>query len=122
MSYCRFSTDDFACDVYAYADVSGGFTTLQGRGDRARSGDRVTGWRTTRTACCAGDPTQRRNPIQGPCSWKGTYLACSNVSSTGLSGLLKPSVATRSPSVSLAYEQLSSWVPGPLRNLEAGRA
>lgn len=26
MSYCRFSSDDFQCDVYAYEDVSGGWT------------------------------------------------------------------------------------------------
>ena len=26
MSYCRWSTDDFQCDIYAYADVSGGYT------------------------------------------------------------------------------------------------
>lgn len=27
MSYCRWSSDNFACDVYCYADVSGGYTT-----------------------------------------------------------------------------------------------
>lgn len=27
MSYCRWSSDDFQCDVYTYADVSGGYTT-----------------------------------------------------------------------------------------------
>ena len=27
MSYCRFSSDGFQCDVYVYADVSGGWTT-----------------------------------------------------------------------------------------------
>lgn len=27
MSYCRWSTDDFQCDLYVYADVGGGFTT-----------------------------------------------------------------------------------------------
>ena len=27
MSYCRWSSDDFACDVYCYEDVSGGYTT-----------------------------------------------------------------------------------------------
>ncbi len=27
MSYCRFSTDDFQCDLYCYEDCSGGFTT-----------------------------------------------------------------------------------------------
>lgn len=27
MSYCRFSSDNFACDLYCYADVSGGYTT-----------------------------------------------------------------------------------------------
>lgn len=27
MSYCRWSSDDFACDVYVYADVAGGWTT-----------------------------------------------------------------------------------------------
>lgn len=27
MSYCRFSTDDFQCDLYCYADVNGGYTT-----------------------------------------------------------------------------------------------
>lgn len=26
MSYCRWSTDDFQCDLYVYADVSGGWT------------------------------------------------------------------------------------------------
>ena len=26
MSYCRFSTDDCSCDLYAYADVDGGYT------------------------------------------------------------------------------------------------
>lgn len=26
MSYCRWSTDDFKCDIYAYGDVSGGYT------------------------------------------------------------------------------------------------
>ena len=25
MAYCRFSSDDFQCDLYVYADVSGGF-------------------------------------------------------------------------------------------------
>jgi len=28
MSYCRWSTDDFQCDVYVYSDVSGGITTV----------------------------------------------------------------------------------------------
>ncbi len=27
MSYCRFSNDDYQCDVYCYEDVTGGFTT-----------------------------------------------------------------------------------------------
>lgn len=27
MSYCRFSSDDYQCDVYCFADVGGGFTT-----------------------------------------------------------------------------------------------
>lgn len=27
MSYCRWSSDDFRCDVYTYADVAGGYTT-----------------------------------------------------------------------------------------------
>ncbi len=27
MSYCRWSTDDFQCDLYCYEDVSGGYTT-----------------------------------------------------------------------------------------------
>lgn len=27
MSYCRFSSDDWQCDVYVYEDVSGGWTT-----------------------------------------------------------------------------------------------
>lgn len=27
MSYCRWSTDDFQCDLYVYADVAGGYTT-----------------------------------------------------------------------------------------------
>jgi|WetSurMetagenome_2_1015567.scaffolds.fasta_scaffold148707_3 hypothetical protein len=27
MSYCRFSSDNFNCDLYIYEDVSGGFTT-----------------------------------------------------------------------------------------------
>lgn len=27
MSYCRWSNDDFQCDVYCYEDVNGGFTT-----------------------------------------------------------------------------------------------
>ena len=27
MSYCRWSSDDFACDLYCYADVNGGWTT-----------------------------------------------------------------------------------------------
>lgn len=27
MSYCRWSSDDFRCDIYCYEDVSGGFTT-----------------------------------------------------------------------------------------------
>lgn len=27
MSYCRFSSCDFQCDVYVYADVCGGITT-----------------------------------------------------------------------------------------------
>lgn len=27
MSYCRFSDDDYQCDVYCYEDVLGGFTT-----------------------------------------------------------------------------------------------
>ena len=27
MSYCRWSTDDFQCDLYVYADVNGGYTT-----------------------------------------------------------------------------------------------
>lgn len=26
MSYCRWSTDDFQCDLYVYADVAGGWT------------------------------------------------------------------------------------------------
>jgi hypothetical protein len=26
MSYCRWSSDDFACDVYVYADIQGGYT------------------------------------------------------------------------------------------------
>lgn len=27
MSYCRWSSEDFSCDVYCYADCSGGYTT-----------------------------------------------------------------------------------------------
>lgn len=27
MSYCRFSTNDFQCDVYVYGDTMGGWTT-----------------------------------------------------------------------------------------------
>lgn len=27
MSYCRWSTDDFQCDLYCYEDCGGGFTT-----------------------------------------------------------------------------------------------
>lgn len=27
MSYCRWSSDDFACDLYCYEDVRGGYTT-----------------------------------------------------------------------------------------------
>lgn len=27
MSYCRWSSDDFQCDVYVYEDVCGGWTT-----------------------------------------------------------------------------------------------
>lgn len=27
MSYCRFSNDDYQCDVYCYQSVGGGFTT-----------------------------------------------------------------------------------------------
>jgi hypothetical protein len=27
MSYCRWSTDSFSCDLYCYEDVSGGWTT-----------------------------------------------------------------------------------------------
>lgn len=27
MSYCRWSTDDFLCDLYCYEDCAGGFTT-----------------------------------------------------------------------------------------------
>lgn len=27
MSYCRFSSNNFACDVYVYEDVAGGWTT-----------------------------------------------------------------------------------------------
>lgn len=26
MSYCRWSTDNFECDIYAYEDVNGGYT------------------------------------------------------------------------------------------------
>lgn len=26
MSYCRFSTDDFQCDLYVYSDAHGGYT------------------------------------------------------------------------------------------------
>lgn len=28
MSYCRFSSDNFQSDVYVYADVYGGYTTM----------------------------------------------------------------------------------------------
>jgi hypothetical protein len=27
MSYCRWSTDNFKCDLYCYGDVNGGYTT-----------------------------------------------------------------------------------------------
>lgn len=27
MAYCRFSTDDFKCDLYIYEDCNGGYTT-----------------------------------------------------------------------------------------------
>ena len=27
MSYCRWSSDDYLCDVYCYEDVSGGYST-----------------------------------------------------------------------------------------------
>jgi len=27
MAYCRFSTDDFKCDIYVYEDCNGGYTT-----------------------------------------------------------------------------------------------
>lgn len=31
MSYCRFSSDDFQCDLYSYEDCNGGFTTWVAR-------------------------------------------------------------------------------------------
>lgn len=36
MSYCRWSSDDFMCDLYCYADVSGGWTTHVAARRRAR--------------------------------------------------------------------------------------
>ena len=35
MAYCRFSTDDFRCDFYAYEDAGGGYT-LHVAGSRLR--------------------------------------------------------------------------------------
>ena len=32
MSYCRWSTDDYQCDIYAYADVGGGVSVHVARG------------------------------------------------------------------------------------------
>lgn len=38
MSYCRWSSDDFQCDLYCYADTSGGYTThVAGRRRTSRS-------------------------------------------------------------------------------------
>src|SRR6187549_3775379 len=36
MSYCRFSSDGFQCDVYVYADVRGGYTTHVASSRRSR--------------------------------------------------------------------------------------
>jgi hypothetical protein len=41
MSYCRWSSDGFQCDVYAYEDVYGGFTVHVAANRRPR---RVTDW------------------------------------------------------------------------------
>jgi hypothetical protein len=39
MSYCRWSSDDYQCDVYVYEDVGGGWTTwVAGRTRRLREG------------------------------------------------------------------------------------
>lgn len=37
MAYCRFSSDDFRCDVYVYEDVTGGWTTHVAGNRRAES-------------------------------------------------------------------------------------
>jgi hypothetical protein len=42
MSYCRWSSDHFECDVYVYADVSGGWTThVAGRRRKHRVPDDI---------------------------------------------------------------------------------
>lgn len=39
MSYCRWSSDNFECDLYCYSDVNGGYTTHVA--GRRRQGDEL---------------------------------------------------------------------------------
>lgn len=39
MSYCRWSSDDFRCDLYCYEDVGGGWTTCVARSKRVIPAD-----------------------------------------------------------------------------------
>ena len=45
MSYCRWSTDNFNCDLYCYEDCSGGYTTHVA-GNRQRIWVKLLSWLT----------------------------------------------------------------------------
>jgi hypothetical protein len=47
MSFCRWSSDNFQCDLYCYADVGGGYTTHVA-GYRRRAWVRALFWLTDR--------------------------------------------------------------------------
>ena len=77
MSYCRWSSDNFMCDLYCYEDVNGGWTTHVARSRPARRPqpempDLISGtidvpaWLEAHNAMMADLDTIPRVPIGGP--------------------------------------------------------
>lgn len=78
MSYCRWSTDDFACDIYAYESTSGYFSinvaTHRIVGDvpklplikRGATTEEVTAWNAAYAAQMKFLDSAERAPIGGP--------------------------------------------------------
>jgi hypothetical protein len=82
VSYCRFSSDNFACDVYVWEDAGGGFriavagNRVVGEVPVLPALDDVAAYAAAHQAQMAFIGTAQREPIGGP--HDGALLSCAD--------------------------------------------